>query len=104
MYIQKKNYYKNCIIFLIYSRYYLKKYGSPSSLIKFWMKHHLLEDACSFVFTNSLPIEIFIKDIFQYCLSHSILNDLQNVIKKLGKNIKFLFYNNMIFRSFFSKE
>ena len=68
--------------------YYLKKYGSAKSLIRFWIKHGLLEDACQYIFNTQLPVSLFLEEVLHYSLSHMQLSSLQKAIKKADPSMQ----------------
>eukprot|EP01117_Protostelium_nocturnum_P015330 TRINITY_DN5935_c0_g1_i1.p1 TRINITY_DN5935_c0_g1~~TRINITY_DN5935_c0_g1_i1.p1 ORF type:complete len:1897 (+),score=781.85 TRINITY_DN5935_c0_g1_i1:251-5941(+) len=67
--------------------FYLSKYGTPEMLVRFWMRHQLLEDACRYMFVNNMPHSMFIKEIAQHCLYHDWVSELQAVLTKIDPNL-----------------
>jgi hypothetical protein len=69
-------------------RFYLKRYGTSKALVRFWIKHRLLEDACQFVFSQQLPISLFIEEILQYCISRLLLPGLLKAIRRIDPTMQ----------------
>lgn len=44
--------------------YYLRKYGSPSSLVAFYVRHGYLKHACRYIIDQQCPVEVFIESFF----------------------------------------
>jgi zinc finger FYVE domain-containing protein 26 len=51
------------------------------------MKHLLIEDACRYVFAQSLPISIFIEDIVESCILRKLTSHLIQVLKKIDPSL-----------------
>jgi hypothetical protein len=71
-------------LFSLSISYYLQRYGSNKNVVRFWLRHRLLEDACRFVFAKKLSPSFFVEEILQYCLSNGIVADLQTALKRIG--------------------
>ena len=63
--------------------FYLNKFGTPISLIKFWIHNHLLEDACRYVLLNNISSTTFIEEVFIYSLSHGKMDSLFQCLMKI---------------------
>jgi zinc finger FYVE domain-containing protein 26 len=72
---------------LFYGRYYLEKYGRPESALSFFLRHKMLEKACCYVVERQLPNNFFVEHIVEFCLSHSLLSELKQTLKKIGTEI-----------------
>lgn len=66
----------------------MKRYGTPKALVRFWIKHRLLEDACQFVFSQQLPIQLFVEEILQYCISRLLLPGLLKAIRRIDPTMQ----------------
>jgi len=69
--------------------YYLKRYGSAELLVRFWLRHNLLEDACRFVVLHNIPPSSpLLQDVIHHCLSHNSMVFLQEAFKRIDPSLR----------------
>jgi hypothetical protein len=63
--------------------FYLERFGSTTSLLKFYLKHTLIERACALVVDNKLEPEVFLERLVVPCSDNSLLSELKNAFEKV---------------------
>ncbi len=66
--------------------FYLERYGNTHSLLSYYLKHKLLEKACRHVIDRALSHGTFVEYIVDHCLRMSLLPELKQILKKIGRN------------------
>jgi hypothetical protein len=62
--------------------FYLEKFGTNTTLLKFYMKHTLLELACNHVLNHGIDAEVFLERIVIPCTDNSLLGELKSALEK----------------------
>lgn len=70
--------------------FYLERYGNTHSLLSYYLKHRLLEQACRHVIDRALPHATFVDYIVEHCLRLSLLPELKQMLKKIGAQFPYL--------------
>lgn len=56
----------------------------------------MLEKACCYVFERQLPCNFFIEYIVEFCLSHSLLSELKQTLKKIGTETYSIYLSDFV--------
>lgn len=67
--------------------YYLEQFGSHASLLKFCMKHTLIERAARHSFEHQVDMEIFMDKLVVPCSDNSLLSELKNAFERADPNL-----------------
>lgn len=67
--------------------YYLGQFGSHASLLKFCMKHTLIDRAVRHAFEHQVDIEVFMDKLVIPCSDNSLLSELKNAFERVDPKL-----------------
>ena len=67
--------------------YYLEQFGSHASLLKFCMKHTLIERAVQHIFEHQVDIDVFMDKLVVPCSDNSLLSELKTCFERVDPNL-----------------
>lgn len=73
-------FYEECI-------YYLQKYGSPSSLLRFFVKHHDYNAALRHVLDSKIAPDVF-TEIYILCLKNGVVDKLHACMREMDPSLE----------------
>lgn len=66
--------------------YYLLKYGSHTSILKFYLRHDEFREALSYILENRLQVDVFV-DVYMTCVQDGTIDELHKEIQNIDPNM-----------------
>lgn len=66
--------------------YYLLKYGSHLSILKFYLRHEDFREALSYILENRLQVDLFI-DVYMNCVQDGMIDEFHNQMQDIDPNL-----------------